>query len=292
MARSPEAFSWAVMVLSSRVVGGDLDAAADLRTMLVRWANANAFSEVQISSDAYFALERTLLPVIIAFELIEDDLEKAEHEQVKTWIASRVAIVHPPSGGETPGDHRLLTASVTAAWGAVSGDSQMLEESLAVLTKVVGTQRADGSIPYEAARGARAALYTRQTLANMFMIAEAAIRGANDVYADDSEIADGLRRGIAYLADIVIEPRLASAYAAENRSPGATFDFTQADLAFLEVGRTQRDALSFLDIVSVRMTDSFGYQRLVLADPKRDDRPLAHFDEFVGGNAGCFWGVR
>ena len=79
--------------------------------------------------------------------------------------------------------------------------------------------RADGSLPLETARGARALWYQRHAIASLVAIAEIAAVQGYDLYALS---ADGrsLHQAVEFLARGLAEPALVLPYAAANEKPG------------------------------------------------------------------------
>jgi poly(beta-D-mannuronate) lyase len=290
--RSAEPFAWALMVLAGRSVGGDIDASTDLRTLLVTWAKSDAFSEVEQASDAHYALKRTLLPLIAAFSVERPNLGSQDQLLVSTWIGRLVQTVNHRFGTEVDyNNHRTLLDSVLASWGAVSNDEGIFEAGFADLKATLDSARDDGSLPLETQRGARSAWYMRQTISSMLVITEAALSRGIDVYSGESEIGKRLLRSTSYLANVINEPELSFAYSAVNYKPGSQYDFKQLDLGFVTERPTRRNYMAFLGILRERFGESVSYLRLAKAAHSSGGIE-ARIDEFVGGNAACFWGSR
>ena len=64
-------------------------------------------------------------------------------------------------------NHRYLSDSVDMAWGALRGDDALFRQGIASFLLALAQMRADGSLPLETARGARALWYQRHAIASL-----------------------------------------------------------------------------------------------------------------------------
>lgn len=288
--RTAQPFAWALMVLAGRALADDVDSRVDLRSILSRWAEADAFGETEVAHDAYYALKRVLLPIIVAHAVVRADMKPRDRDAVERWIDGLVRRIDKKFDGDVDrNNHRTLADSVLATWGTLSGDRGLYEQGLKGFAGALDQARNDGSLPLESRRGARAAWYARQTLASLTLIAEAARVHGLDLYdASGDPRAAAFRLALGHLANIVAEPDLALAYSAENYIPGPQEDFTKPDLGFLEPRSNGRSYMSFLFALKVREPDSIALRRLSRKVPASPE--AASIDEFIGGNASCFWG--
>lgn len=80
------------------------------------------------------------------------------------------------------------------------------------------------------------------------------------------------------------------AYASENYIPGGDADFRRQDLGFMTKRSHGRHYMAWAEPVVSRERAGLATKRLkaLFMRSLRPDRPL--IDEFVGGNATCFWG--
>jgi poly(beta-D-mannuronate) lyase len=283
-------YAWAVMVLTGRALAGDQSSETALRDILVTWAKANAFAQTEVENDAYYALKRVLLPSVIAYSVIHGGMDDEQRRVISSWIDPLVRKVdHIFDGSVDHNNHRYLTDSVLMAWGAVAGDEALYAKGIERYRMILKEARADGSLPLETRRGARALWYMRQSLSSMTVIAEIAAARGMDLYA----LGEGgitYDRILSYTLNGIAEPRIVLAYASENYIPGGESDFRKADLGFLTKRNHGRHYMAWVEPVIARDRGVLATRRLkaLFAKNLRNDRPL--IDEFAGGNATCIWG--
>lgn len=288
--QSAEDFSWAVMVLSGRVLAGDEKARLTLEGLLATWAQAGAFSETEEVHDAYYALKRQLLPLAIAYSILKTDLDAERARQLEDWIGDLVHRVdHVFDGDVDRNNHRILADSVLAVWGAISGDRPMMDKGLARFDAVLAETRPDGTLELEARRGARALWYQRQTLSSMTVLAEVARGQGIDLYGRETERKQSYAALLGALINGITSPVLVAVYAAENHIPGPEKDYRKLELGFLETRGHGRHYMAWTEAATLS-GKGLAFDRLRgLFDRRiRAERPL--IDEFIGGNATCFWG--
>ncbi|WAJ28731.1 alginate lyase family protein [Antarcticirhabdus aurantiaca] len=288
---SAEDFSWAVMVLSGRALGGDEKARRQLAELMLAWAEADAFEATPEAYDPYYALKRQLLPLAVAFQVLSPTLTDEEAKTLRDWIDPLVRRIDARFDGDVDlNNHRTLADSVLMVWGSIVGDEALFEKGVGRFRETLAETRADGTLPLEARRGARALWYQRQTLASLTVIAEAARGHGLDLYAQASP--DG-RKSFATLLSALLNgldaPLLATVYSAENHIPGPEKDYLKPDLGFMETRGHGRHYMAFTE-AAARGGSELAFGRLdALVDSRlAGQRPL--IDEFVGGNATCFWG--
>ncbi len=291
--RSGSNYAWAVMVLSGRALAGDEPADRALKTMLLKWADAGAFSETEKVHDAYYALKRLLLPTVVAFSVLRADLTNEEQKRLIVWIDPLVRKTDQIFDGDVDlNNHRYLADSLLMLWGSLTGDRSLYLKGMDRFQTILKDARADGSLPLETRRGARSLWYMRQSLSSMTVMAEVA-KGSSDDLFGASVIKDGRRSSMAtilsYWINGLTNPILVSAYSAENYIPGPEEDFMKTDFGFLENRGNGRHYLAFLEALAANPSSSFMLRRAnsVLDREAKDERPL--IDEFVGGNTTCFW---
>jgi poly(beta-D-mannuronate) lyase len=283
-------YAWAVMVLTGRALAGDAASEASLRDLLLNWAKAKAFDKTEVESDAYYALKRVLLPTIVAYSVLQRNLDEGQKGIVASWIDPLVRKIDRVFDGVVDrNNHRYLADSDLMAWGTIIGDDALYAKGNDRYRAILAEARADGSLALETRRGARALWYMRQSLASLTVMAEiAAVRGT-DLY--------GLREGeanfdriLSYLLNGITEPTVVLAYASENYIPGGEMDFRRQDLGFMTKRSHGRHYMAWAEPVMARERTGLASRRLkaLFMRSVRSDRPL--IDEFVGGNATCFWG--
>jgi poly(beta-D-mannuronate) lyase len=283
-------YAWAVMVLTGRALAGDAGSEAALRDLMLAWARAKAFGNTEVENDAYYALKRVLLPTIVGYAVVQRALDDEQRRIVAGWIDPLVRRIDRTFDGDVDrNNHRTLADSVLMTWGAVSGDEALYNKGYDRYRAVLSDARADGSLPLETRRGSRALWYMRQSLASLTVMAEVAATRGTDLY--------GLRVGEAsfdriqsYLLNGIAEPSVVMAYASENYIPGSESDFHRQDMGFLAKRGHGRHYMAWAEPVIARDRPGLATKRLkaLFGRSLRSDRPL--IDEFIGGNATCFWG--
>jgi poly(beta-D-mannuronate) lyase len=283
-------YAWAVMVLAGRALAGDMTSEAALRDILLNWSKANAFAQTEVESDAYYALKRVLLPTIVGYSVIQRGLDDGQRQIIADWIDPLVRkIDYSFDGTVDHNNHRYLTDSVLMAWGAVAGDEALYAKGIDRYRTILSEARADGSLPLETRRGARALWYMRQSLSSMTVMAEIAARRGTDLYGMNEGNAT-FDRILSYTLNGISEPRVVLAYASENYIPGADPDFRKPDLGFMTKRSHGRHYMAWAEAVVARDRAGLATRRLktLFARSLRNDRPL--IDELAGGNATCIWG--
>lgn len=288
--QATQEFAWAMMVYGGHALAGDSRARATLRDTLLAWAAASALYQTEFAHDAYFALKRSLLPMIVSYAIIRDDLSDEERNYVDDWMDGLVRLADQKFDGDVDfNNHRYLADSVIAAWGALVADGIRIgiaEDRLRVA--LLEQLRDDGSWPLETRRGARALWYQRQSIASLTSIVGAlAVAGRDPL--DDPEMAAAFDLSVRYLLDGIRTPALVLRYAAENYIPGPSDNYAEQDLSFLNQRPHGRHYLGFLELTGQLVSDpvlAARVQALIDSIPA-DQFPL--IDEFSGGNATCFW---
>ncbi|HZA91812.1 MAG TPA: hypothetical protein VE420_04220, partial [Gemmatimonadales bacterium] len=94
----------------------------------------------------------------------------------------------------------------------------------------------------------------------------------------------------SYLLNGIVEPNVVMAYASENYIPGGETDARRQDLGFMTKRSNGRHYMAWIEPLMARDRAGLATKRLkaLFVRNIRSDRPLV--DEFVGGNATCFWG--
>ena len=288
--QSAEDFSWAVMTLAGRAIAGDRDAEQDLSSLLHSWARADAFDDTDDSSDGLFSLKRVLLPVIVGYSVVQQDMGENERRTVFTWIDGLTRHIDRVQDGDVDlNNHRYLADAVLTTWGMVTGSPYLLERGRLRLKKALLEQmRSDGSFPLEARRGSRAIWYHRQSLSSLTTIL-AALETAGDEPLADPALAEAWDRSLTFLLGTIERPEKVFRYAAENYRPGPESDYEKQDLTFLDRRGHGRHYMAWAERAVHFRPDSEPSRRLkaLIAQEAAKERPL--IDEFVGGAATCFW---
>jgi poly(beta-D-mannuronate) lyase len=287
-----EPFAHAVMTLDAAAFGTD-DAAArrKLVELLDLWARSDALARLQkASANTYYALDRTLLPTLVAFALVRDEpgVEPEARERIERWLARLQGIrgssrVPPPPGDATArNNHYYLRASVDMAWGALTGDDAAFREGSVAYLTALRDMRPDGSLPLETRRGARALWYQRHALASLVVIAEMAATQGVDLYGRE---VDGktLHLAVDFLLHAIAEP--------ERLRPHVEAGELEQDLGFLERRGHGRHYMAWAEIYMARFPERPESARLLdlLTRVDPDFRPMV--DDYSGGNTTCFFAL-
>jgi len=285
-----ESFGWAVMVLGGRALGGDLDSTTALKTLLLRWADASALRATEPAHDAYFALKRALLPTVVNYAIIRDELSPEERTKIDAWLDPMVRAVDRRFDGDVDdNNHRILADAVQSVWGSLIGDAKLYAKGAERYRAALAASRADGGLPLEIRRGSRALWYQRLALSGLTVIAETAATHGDDLYAVEVD-GRGYDRLLGYFISALRAPVLVQASAAANYIPGPQADYLEQDIAFLKRRPHGRHYMAFSEAIAPRETTEFAHQRLaaLIVSGPAGERPL--IDDFIGGNASCFWG--
>ena len=288
-----EPFALAVMSDAAASLAGDRPAGRRLGQLLDRWATGQALLRTERpTANMTYALDRTLLPTIVAFSLARQDpgVEAAKAARIQAWLRSVLMLRRSPGPGELTArnNHHLLRASVDMAWGALTGDEAYFQHGLAAYASALRTMRPDGSLPLETARGARALWYQRHAVASLVVIAQIAAVQGIDLFDLQIEGRD-LHRAIGFLLDGIERPELVWRYASINDNPGTDRSYRDQDLGFLAARGHDRHYMAWAEIYIARFPERAESRRLlaVLEAVDPDFRPMV--DEYSGGNATCYF---
>ncbi len=288
-----EPFALAVMTDAGASVAGDSAATERLVQILDRWARDKAlWRGDRRALNRNYALDRTLLPTIVAFAAIRDrpELTANARERIETWLGRLVGSrLEPPANSVTRrNNHHYLRGSVDMAWGALTGDDRLFRSGIDAYRDALAEIRADGSLPLETARGARGLWYQRHAIASLVVIAEIAANQGVDLYAAEHD-GRSIRDALGFLIAGVERPELVAPYAAANDNPGIRRDPLDQDLSFLEQRGHDRHYMAWVEIYAARFPDRPESRRLLalLAEHDPEFRPM--IDDYSGGATTCFF---
>lgn len=284
----PEAFTWSVMVLGGRALAGDDKAATQLKTLLLSWANAGAFTKNETKHDTYYATKRYMLPVVINYAMIADSMSSAERSTMDAWLDKVIRPLDRKFNGDVDSNnHRYLADSVLMAWGAYSGDDALYDIGVKGYKKALSEANADGSLDLETRRGARATWYMRHALSSLVLIAEVDRQHGGSLYSVEQNGVT-IDHIMHYFLTSHSAPLLVMPQASMNYIPGHNHDYMTQDHGYMEQRGHFRHYLAFAEPFMQR--DSFAAKRLgklLTREKVFKMRPL--IDEYIGGNATCFF---
>ena len=286
-------FALAVMSDAGAGLAGDQAATASLIRLLDRWARANAlWGGDRRALNRNYALDRTLLPTIVAFAIVrgQPELQPAAQARIEGWLDRLVrSRLRPPADSVTQrNNHHYLRGSVDMAWGALTGDDRRFQAGIDAYRDALADMRPDGSLPLETERGARALWYQRHAIASLVVIAEIAANQGLDLYGLQTDGRD-LHGAIRFLLDAIEEPAKVLPYAAANSNPGTDSGPGDQDLSFLDQRGHDRHYMAWVEIYAARFPDRPESKRLLalLARTDPDFRPM--IDDYSGGATTCFF---
>jgi poly(beta-D-mannuronate) lyase len=293
-----EPFALAVMAATAAGFGlDDPTARRALVAQLDRWAREGGLTLLDEAgrSNAYYAINRVLLPTVVAWSLVRDAPEAGPERagRIDRWLR-RVAHLRgelrpPGNAGEVTrrNNHRYLSASASMAWGALAGDDAYFREGPAAFDMALADMRPDGSLPLETKRGSRALWYQRHAIASLVAIAEMAAVQGRDLYARERQ-GRSLHTAVRFLLDAIDDPGLVRRYAATHGEDGEAGPVAQ-DLSFLVRRGHGRHYMAWADVYAARFPEREESRRLLQllrgADP--DFRPM--LDDYSGGSTTCLF---
>lgn len=287
--RSLSDYSWYLMVHSGRAMAGDVKSKKLVKNALLYWSNENALLQTEIRHDAYYSLKRGLLPIITSYLIIENLFSELEQYEVKNWIDTLVRRIDHKFGGDVDNNnHRYLADSVLTLWGGVIGDKKLYNKGRERFEIAINQMRLNGSLPLESRRGSRALWYMRQSLANLTFIAEIYAQNGDDLYGyskDEKSISTMMNYFIAGARNSLI----AMADASENYIPGPSNYFLNQDMGTFERRGGKRHYMAFSHIYE-HGQNNLSAKRLGLFMDDTGYKTLPLIDDYIGGNATCYWG--
>jgi poly(beta-D-mannuronate) lyase len=228
-----------------------------------------------------------MMPVIVNYGIVRESFSEKQQEVIEAWIDKVVRPLDKKFGGDVDrNNHRTLADSILMLWGAVKGDDALYNIGIEGFKHVLREARPDGSLPLETRRGQRATWYMRHALASMALMAEIAARKGDDLYAL-RENGVGMDTIVNAFVTAVYAPVSILPDAAQNHIPGPHRDYIFQDDAYLRVRGHGRHYMAFAEML-VRHP-SFASTRLEALLNKTSFRERPLIDEYIGGNATCFF---
>lgn len=284
----PAHFTWYVMVLTGRSLAGDAASTAALKKGLLEWSSAGAFLNSDSAHDTYYALKRYMLPIVVAISVIDAELSSSERNQIVKWADAIVPKLDKKFNGDVDhNNHRYLADSVLMAWGAYKGDKRLIDIGRRGFLKALADARPDGSLPLETRRGSRAIWYIRHALSSLVTIAEIDRQLGGNLYQVKRN-GNSLASIMNYFISASRAPLLVLPHAAENYIPGPSKDYLEQDMDYMRRRGHDRHYMAFAEAYILR--GGMAAARLnLLMNEKTKWRHRPYIDEYVGGNASCFY---
>lgn len=292
-----EPFAHTVMRAAAAAFGADDGKARRaLIRLLRRWAKGRAMTVFDRASESnFYTVERTLLPVIVAWSLVRDhpDVAAEDAALIAAWlnrlIVERVRprqklLVDPM----LVNNHTYLSAAVDMAWGAMVGEPVAFRKGLEAYRLAIAQMRGDGSLPRETERGARALWYQRHAIASLITIAEMAAVQGIDLYGYKVDGRD-IHRAVAFLLAAVEDPTLVWPYAEADVNPGPSRNWMVQDTGFMRRRGHGRHYMAWAEAYMRRFPDRPETQKLARLLRFWDPAPRPMVDDYSGGDTTCFY---
>lgn len=290
--RGMSEFSWFIMIHGGRALAGDKASEDIIKSSLLAWADADALSQTQEVHDAYYALKRALLPMIVSYTIVKDSMSKEERKKVEDWIDPLVRRVDKKFDGDVDmNNHRYLADSVLTLWGNVVNANDLYKKGRERFDIFLDQMQPDGTLPLETRRGARGLWYIRQSIADMTLIAEVYDRNGDNLYGMTKD-GKSLSLLTNYFVSAVRSPLIILPDSSENYIPGPSDNFLSQDLEVLERRGGKRHYMAFSHLYLKHYgTEEFSASRLNALMKETGFKELPLIDDYIGGNATCFWGT-
>ena len=284
----PAKFTWYVMVLTGRSLAGDAKATNDLKEGLLNWARSGAFLQSDAAHDTYYALKRYMLPVVISLSAIDDTLDSSERKEIVKWIDAVVPKLDKKFDGDVDhNNHRYLADSVLMAWGAYKKDNRLINIGRQGFIKALEEALPDGSLALETRRGSRAIWYMRHALSSLVTIAEIDRLLGGNLY-NETRNGNSLASIMNYFISASRAPLIVLPDAAKNYIPGPNKNYLEQDMDYMRRRGHDRHYMAFAEPYILR--NNLSSMRLdILMRQETNWKQRPYIDEYVGGNASCFY---
>ena len=295
--QSAEPFALEVMRATAWAVAtDDRSAVRAVVRVMNRWAKGKALTKVDETTNELYAVNRTVLPVIVSWAALKNqaEMDREKSGRIERWLGDlmrmRRQMAPDPDKTSAQNNHHYLNASVDMAWGALIGDQGGFDRGVAAYTDALHQMLPDGSMPLETARGARALWYQRHAIASLVTIAEmAAVQGV-DLYGREVD-GRSLHTAIRFLIDAVRDPTLVLPYAAANRNPGPSREWRRQDLSFLVTRGHGRQYMAWAEPYRARFPNRSEAKDLTQLLAASDPHFQPAIDDYAGGNMSCYFGT-
>ena len=294
--KSAEPFAMEVMRASAWAVAShDRDAVLAVVRVMDRWAKGKALTKVDETTNELYAVNRTVLPVIVAWSVLRDEpgMDREKAGRIERWLGGLMQLrrqMAPASDKMTArNNHHYLNASVDMAWGSLRGDQDSFDAGVSAYMDALNEMRADGSLPLETARGARALWYQRHALASLVTIAEMASVQGVDLYGRSVD-GKSLHKAVQFLVRASEDPRLVLDYASVNQNPGPSTNWRSQDLTFLQMRGHGRHYMAWAEPYRARFADRAEAKELTALLERFDPSFQPAIDDYSGGNMSCYFG--
>jgi hypothetical protein len=212
---------------------------------------------------------------------------------VLDWLKRRIDDYHyvKPSGNK-PGTIRYLEASNHAlaammpalAFGAMIGDRSMMTDAFDTWRTVLGSMRADGSLPTETRRGARALQYTNFQLAQLISTAEVAKAQGIDLYGEAAP-DKSIQKAVQFLLDAYEDFDKVKGYAKVNEGSPSN-DYTIPFIIQMHLGWLPTYFARFGADDNVERMRTLTIDRRICSAKAQSENKMSRADRVCAGTSG------
>ena len=176
----------------------------------------------------YHSINNILIPLMLSYSTANQALGiPKNHSEIGNWFKETIYrnVYNPnPSSGDMPiqrcmlrntdyvaANHTLNASFLVMLYGVTWNDQHAYNIGIEGFYSTLNSVRSDGSMPFEARRGANAMFYSGGTLASLLRVYQVAINQGEAL--DDIE---GLHRAAKFLLDVAEDQSIIYKYAKEN----------------------------------------------------------------------------
>jgi hypothetical protein len=219
-----------------------LNAAGDLRDVLLAWASADALTRYAADdwrgwNNAFFAGNTAFMTAVVSYSLVREDAVFSAEQQnkIEAWMSRVVTRLWVgPTGLASQSNHRILHDAAHMAYGALVGNPVEFGAGAQGYARALRTARRDGALMFEIIRGARALHYQSMAIGLLVTLAEMGAVQGYDLYGFQSEAGVDLHAALGFLLRGIEDPSIVLPDAEENYVAPPGSDPKHQDLSFLK----------------------------------------------------------
>ena len=219
-----------------------------IRSAALKWATRSNLSRPsgdrnsgKYWNDTLTVNMRLLAPLATMLAIAEFDmpLTPADSKIVESWFAKMIKRFQHGmrNDGRYKGgragtiarraahNHAAQSSIAAMSYGALFGKEDAFRTGLEQWSITLNSMRADGSLPIETRRGARALFYHGRTISALIQIAERALIQNIDLYSRPTSGIGSLHHAIKFFLDAIRNPSLVLSYARTNHAPGPSKNY-------------------------------------------------------------------
>jgi poly(beta-D-mannuronate) lyase len=159
-----------------------------LASWLEQWASGEALLPTSITAQGNAERKWNLVAFSLSYTMTADapELGRTRRRLIEAWLRrlAHAWISAPDYGRERPNNHLNWGGLALLATGIATQDRDLFERGLSIIREALKQVEADGSLPLEMARGARAIGYHGFALEPLVIAAELAKPNGVDLYTE------------------------------------------------------------------------------------------------------------